>query len=81
MFSPAGKVGLVVGIADEQSIAWGRADAFHEAGAELVVTYTNGYAEGGVRPLVDRLGAPIVLPLDVADDEEMGGVGSHGGPQ
>jgi enoyl-[acyl-carrier-protein] reductase (NADH) len=39
MFSLAEKVGLVVGIADEQSIAWGCANAFHDAGAELAVTY------------------------------------------
>jgi len=74
MFSLAEKVGLVVGIANEQSIAWGCANAFHDAGAELAVTYPNAYAECRVRPLAERLGAPIVRPLEVTDDEQMDAV-------
>ncbi len=71
MFSLADKVGLVVGIANEQSIAWGCAMAFRDAGAQLAVTYTNAYAEGRVRPLAERLGAAIVRPLEVTDDADM----------
>jgi enoyl-[acyl-carrier protein] reductase I len=71
MFSLADKVGLVVGIANEQSIAWGCANAFRDAGAQLAVTYTNTYAEGRVRPLAERLQAAIIRPLEVTDDGEM----------
>lgn len=60
-----GKRGLVVGIANETSIATGCAEAFRAAGAELAVTYLNDKAEPFVRPVADRLGAAIVVPLDV----------------
>lgn len=63
--SLAGKRGLVVGIANEMSIAAGCAEAFRAAGAELAVTYLNEKAEPFVRPVTDRLGAAIVVPLDV----------------
>lgn len=66
-----GKKGLVVGIANEHSIAWGCAKAFHEAGAELAVTYLNEKAEPYVRPLAEQVNAPIIVPLDVRDDEQM----------
>jgi enoyl-[acyl-carrier protein] reductase I len=69
MFSLANKVGLVVGIANEQSIAWGCAKAFHDAGAELAITY-HARAEDRVRPLAERLAAPIVLPLEITDDAQ-----------
>ncbi|MGP0093347.1 MAG: enoyl-ACP reductase FabI [Xanthobacteraceae bacterium] len=74
MFSLTGKVGLVVGIADERSIAWGCANAFRDAGAELAITYLNARAEPYVRPLAERLAAPVVLPLDVNDDVQMDAV-------
>lgn len=61
-----GKKGLVVGIANENSIAWGCARAFRAFGAELAVTYLNEKARPYVEPLARELGAPIVLPLDVA---------------
>jgi enoyl-[acyl-carrier protein] reductase I len=63
----AGKRGLVVGIANAQSIAHGCALAFREAGAELAVTYLNAKAEPHVRPLAEALGAPLVLPLDLRE--------------
>lgn len=66
-----GKKGLVVGIANDKSIAWGCAKAFHEAGAELAVTYLNEKAEPYVRPLAERIKAPIVVPLDVRNEEQM----------
>jgi enoyl-[acyl-carrier protein] reductase I len=61
----AGKRGLVVGIANESSIAYGCARAFHAAGAELAVTYLNAKAEPHVRPLAEALKASIVVPCDV----------------
>lgn len=66
-----GKKGLVVGIANDKSLAWGCARAFHEAGAELAVTYLNEKAEPHVRPLAEQLKAPIIAPLDVTDDAQM----------
>ncbi len=67
----AGKKGLVVGIANEHSIAWGCAKAFHDAGAELAVSYLNEKAKPYVAPLAEQLKAAIVLPLDVQDDAQM----------
>lgn len=67
----AGKKGLVVGIANENSIAWGCAQAFHEAGADLAITYLNKKAEPYVRPLAEKINAAIVMPLDVRNDEEI----------
>jgi enoyl-[acyl-carrier protein] reductase I len=61
----AGKRGLVVGIANEHSIAAGCATAFRAAGAELAITYLNDKAEPFVRPVAETLAAPIVVPCDV----------------
>lgn len=66
-----GKKALVVGIANESSIAWGCASAFHELGADLAVTYLNEKARGYVAPLAERLEAPIFLPLDVSKPGEL----------
>ena len=57
---------LVVGIANEHSIAWGCAKAFHELGAQLAITYLNDKARPHVEPLANSLAAPIFRPLDVA---------------
>jgi len=62
----SGKRALVVGIANDSSIAWGCAAAFRELGAELAVTYLNEKARPYVEPLAKRLDAPILLPLDVS---------------
>jgi enoyl-[acyl-carrier protein] reductase I len=59
-----GKRGLVVGIANENSIAWGCAKAFRAFGAEVAVTYLNDKARKYVEPLARELEAPILLPLD-----------------
>lgn len=66
-----GKRGLIVGIANESSIAWGCARAFRAFGAELAVTYLNEKARPHVEPLARQLEAPIVLPLDVAVPGQM----------
>jgi enoyl-[acyl-carrier protein] reductase I len=60
-----GKRGLIVGIANDQSIAWGCAKAFRALGAELAITYLNEKAKKFVEPLARELEAPILLPLDV----------------
>ena len=60
-----GRKGLIVGIANDQSIAWGCAKAFRALGAELAVTYLNERARKHVEPLAKELEAPIFMPLDV----------------
>jgi enoyl-[acyl-carrier protein] reductase I len=60
-----GKQGLIVGIANDQSIAWGCAKAFRALGAEVAVTYLNEKAKKFVEPLARELEAPILMPLDV----------------
>jgi enoyl-[acyl-carrier protein] reductase I len=61
----AGKKGLIVGIANDQSIAWGCARAFRALGAELAITYLNEKAKRFVEPLAKEAQAPIFMPLDV----------------
>jgi enoyl-[acyl-carrier protein] reductase I len=61
-----GKKGLIVGIANEHSIAWGCARAFRAFGAELAVTYLNDKAKRFVEPLAEQVEAPILMPMDVA---------------
>lgn len=60
-----GRKGLIVGIANEQSIAWGCAKAFRALGADLAVTYLNDKAKKHVEPLARELEASIFMPLDV----------------
>jgi enoyl-[acyl-carrier protein] reductase I len=60
-----GRKGLVAGIANESSIAWGCAKAFRGIGAELAVTYLNERAKPYVEPLARQLEAPLLLPLDL----------------
>lgn len=57
---------LIVGIANEHSIAYGCARAFRELGAELAITYLNDKAKPYVEPLAQELGASIFMPLDVS---------------
>ena len=66
-----GKRGLIVGIANDQSIAWGCARAFRALGAELAVTYLNDKARKYVEPLAKVVEAPIMMPLDVRTPGEM----------
>ena len=66
-----GRRGLVVGIANENSIAYGCAAKLRAFGAELAVTWLNDKAERFVRPLAEGLGAAISLPLDVERPGEM----------
>jgi len=66
-----GKQGLIVGIANDQSIAWGCAKAFRALGAEVAVTYLNEKAKTFVEPLARELEAPILMPLDVRTPGQM----------
>jgi enoyl-[acyl-carrier protein] reductase I len=66
-----GKKALVVGIANEHSIAYGCAKAFRMLGADLAITYLNEKAKPHVEPLAKALGAPIFLPLDVQRPGEL----------
>lgn len=67
----AGKKGLVVGIANAQSIAYGCAAAFRAAGADLAVTYLNEKAKGYVEPLATALEADLLLPCDVREEGQI----------
>jgi len=66
-----GKKALVVGIANEQSIAYGCAKAFHELGADVAITYANEKAKPFVEPAAQALQAPIFMPLDVSQPGEL----------
>ncbi|MBO9332974.1 enoyl-ACP reductase FabI [Achromobacter xylosoxidans] len=66
-----GKKGLVVGIANEHSIAWACARAFHESGAKLAATWQSDKARPFVAPLLQEIQADIQQPLDVANDAQL----------
>ena len=66
-----GRKGLVVGIANESSLAWASARNCHAAGAELAVTYLNDKARRFVEPLAKSIDAPILLPCDVTQDGQL----------
>jgi len=71
MFNLHGKKGLVVGVANNQSIAYGCAKTFELCGADLAVTYLNAKAEPHVRPLAEVLGVSIIEQMDVEQPGEM----------
>jgi len=66
-----GKVGLVMGVANKRSIAWGIANAANKAGARLILTYQNERLGENVRELAPQLNDPILLECDVASDEQI----------
>jgi len=66
-----GKKGLVTGVANSKSIAYGAARAFHEAGAEIMLTCGHPKTEQYVRPLLCELGNPALLLCDVCDEEQL----------
>jgi enoyl-[acyl-carrier protein] reductase I len=71
VFSLAGQKALIVGIANEHSIAWGCAQAMKAQGADLAVTWLNQKAEPFVRPLAEEVGAKIMMPLDVSQPGQL----------
>ncbi|WP_414478931.1 enoyl-ACP reductase FabI [Ruegeria lacuscaerulensis] len=70
MFRLDGTKALIIGVANDQSIAWGCARALHAQGAEVALTYLNDKAEPHVRGLADQVGAKIVMPLDVRKPDQ-----------
>jgi enoyl-[acyl-carrier protein] reductase I len=66
-----GKRGIVFGLANNMSIAWGIAQQLKAQGAEMAFTYLNESLEKRVRPLAESLGAELILPCDVASDADI----------
>ena len=69
-----GKTGLVMGVANKRSIAWGIANAVNKAGARLVLTYQNERLGENVQELAPQLNNPILAQCDVGSDEEIQGL-------
>lgn len=67
----AGKRGLIMGLANDKSIAWGIAKACADAGAELAFSYQGDALKKRIDPLAAQLGSDIVLPCDVGDEASM----------
>ncbi|WP_424986558.1 enoyl-ACP reductase FabI [Microbulbifer sp. S227A] len=70
----AGKRGLIMGLANDKSIAWGIARALSDAGAELAFSYQGDALKKRVDPLAAQLGSEIVLPCDVSDEASIDGL-------
>lgn len=67
----AGKRGLIMGVANNRSIAWGIAKACAAQGAEIALTYQGDALKKRVEPLAGELGSDVVLPCDVTDNASM----------
>ena len=65
----SGKRGIVMGVANDRSIAWGIAEAVAKQGAEIAFTYQGDALEKRVRPLAEKVGSNIIIPCDVSSDE------------
>ncbi|HEY6870809.1 MAG TPA: SDR family oxidoreductase, partial [Novosphingobium sp.] len=63
----AGKRGLIMGLANDKSLAWGIAQKLHEQGAELAFSYQGEALEKRVRPLAESLGSDFLIDCDVSD--------------
>src|SRR4030095_13993897 len=66
-----GKTGLIMGVANKRSIAWGIANSVNKAGARLVLTYQNERLGENVRELAPQLNSPLLVQCDVASDEQI----------
>jgi enoyl-[acyl-carrier protein] reductase I len=66
-----GKTGLIMGVGNKRSIAWGIANAANAAGARIVLSYQNERFGENVRELAPQLNNPLLLPCDVASDEQI----------
>ena len=73
----AGKRGLVMGVANDHSIAWGIARTLAEHGAEIAFTYQGDAQKKRIGPLAAKVGSTIVLPADVESDEQLDAVFAH----
>jgi enoyl-[acyl-carrier protein] reductase I len=69
--SMRGKKALIVGVANERSIAWGIAQALHREGVELAFTFLGEALERRVRPLAESVGSKLILPCDVRNEEQV----------
>jgi enoyl-[acyl-carrier protein] reductase I len=67
----SGQKALIVGVANDRSIAWGCAQAMHQSGAEIAMTYLNDRARPYVEPLAAAVEAPLFLPLEVRDTAQV----------
>ena len=72
----SGKHGLIVGVANKRSISWAIAQALSSAGVRLALTYPSARLEENVRELAETLKDPLVLPCDVADDQQIAALGA-----
>ncbi len=70
----AGKRALIVGVANDRSLAWSIAEHLHAAGCELAFTYLGDALERRVRPLAESVGAKLILPMNAQSDVEMDAV-------
>ncbi len=68
------KKGIIFGVANERSIAWAIAQAMHREGAELAFTYAGEALKDRVTPLAEGIGSKLILPCDVAKDDEIDAV-------
>jgi enoyl-[acyl-carrier protein] reductase I len=66
-----GKTGLIMGVANKRSIAWGIANALNQAGARLVLTYQSERLGENVRDLAPSLNNPLLVQCDVSSDEQI----------
>ncbi len=73
----AGKRGLIMGVANDHSIAWGIAQFLSAQGAELAFTYQGDAQAKRLKPLAESIGAKIVLPGDVEKDEDLDAIFAH----
>ena len=69
--------GLIAGVANDKSLAWGIAQAVAAQGADLAFTYQGEVLEKRVRPLAESIGSQILLPCDVAKEEDILAVAKH----
>ncbi len=67
----SGKRGLIMGLANNRSLAWGIAQALHDQGAKLAFTYTGVAIEKRMRPLAESVGSDIILECDVTDMDDL----------
>ncbi len=69
-----GKRGLVMGVANDHSIAWGMANALHAAGAEMAFTYQGDAFGKRVKPLAESIGSNILIDCDVSNEDDLDNV-------
>lgn len=73
----AGKKALILGVANERSLAWAIAKKLHDLGAELAFSYVGESLERRVRPLAESVGSSLILPCDLSKDPEVGALFSE----